>query len=503
MDDEPTEAIDASDWFFARSRETDSSFSDYDRTTGSDTAVLLATRENVEGALAPYYDVPSAQLVRRDRIGMSLTISLLAIMVVRFVFFVQGYRAYWPLEMIWIVPLASMNVQWFMAYRDRPVRKADARLARLHVTVAIPCWNEDPVLLDRAIWAMANSSRPPQRIDIVDDGSTKVDYTVVREHWLSVICGIDIRWHYQNNAGKKAAQGVVFGDAPETDVFIIIDSDTAVDHDAMRRVLLPFADRSVASVAGIELAANGAKNWLTRTVSVRSMFFQFLPCAAQSALGDVLINRGAFFAIRAQVVRDHLDAYLNETFCGRRIRLGDDAALTLFARSSGKTVQQSDAFAFTMYPEKLSHHLRQWIRWMRGSSIRTCWRLRYLSPRTFGWWFSLLGVYSFIVSTLFPILLIVMLPETKRACEYVLLVTLGWGYVYGLRYFSVRRSDESRWFQLASYLMYPTVLLWGLLVLRVFRLYGTATFLKQGWTTRQNGVEVTLNDELAVEGSVA
>ena len=36
------------------------------------------------------------------------------------------------------------------------------------------------------------------------------------------------------------------------------------------------------------------------------------------------------------------------------------------------------------------------------------------------------------------------------------------------------------------------MLLWGLFVLRPLRLYGTVTFLNQGWTTRTKGAEVAL-----------
>ena len=465
-----------------------------DRGAGPRAAVPLASREVIAGALNGHYDIPECTLVRRNRRGLLFSVVLLAVMVARFGLFVRGYPTYWPLELVWILPLASMCVQWVLCWRDRPADPPPAvaaRLARLHVTVSIPCYNEDPGLLDRCLYALVNQTRPPQRIDVVDDGS-KIDYTRLRDYWEGTWCGVDIRWVRQTNAGKKAAQGITFASAPEADIFIIIDSDTCLDARAIEQGLLPFADRGVASVAGIELAMNARKNWLTRTVSVRSMFFQMLPCAAQSAVGDVLINRGAYFLIRAGVVREYLDAYLNETFLGHRIKLGDDAALTLFARASGRTVQQSTAFGLTMYPETLSHHLRQWIRWMRGSTIRTCWRLRYLSPRTFGWWFTVLGVYSFLVSTAFPVMLVLLLPKSARAIEYVLFVTIAWAYIYGLRAFSVRRSDESRWFQAGSLFAYPAVLLWGLFVLRPLRLYGTVTFLNQGWTTRTKGAEVAL-----------
>jgi len=455
----------------------------------------MAPRQITPGALNAHYNIPVCSLRRREARGIILTSILLAGMGVRFGFLVASYPAFWPLEAVWLVPLASMAFQWTVSWRDRPVApdpRVERWLARLNVTVNIPVYNEDPALLDRCLFALINQSRPPQRIDVVDDGS-KLDYTLLRSHWeRQWPGGPEIRWFRQANAGKKHAQSLTFASAPNADVFVIIDSDTCLDHRALEEGLRPFANRSVASVAGIELAMNAAKNWLTRTVSVRALFFQMLPCAAQSAVGDVLINRGAFFLIRASVVREYLRAYLDETFLGRPIKLGDDAALTLFARASGRTVQQSTSFGLTMYPETLSHHLRQWTRWMRGSTIRTVWRLRYLSPLTFGWWFSVLGVYSLCMSTAFPVMLTVMWPNSERAIEYVIAVMILWGYVYGLRSLSIRRSDQTLAYQIGSLLAYPSVLLWGLFVLRPLRFYGTCTFLKQNWVTRVNGAEIVL-----------
>ncbi len=43
-------------------------------------------------------------------------------------------------------------------------------------------------------------------------------------------------------------------------------------------------------------------------------------------------------------------------------------------------IQQVSAFCLPMYPENLSHHFRQWLRWARGGSVRNYWRIRYLSP---------------------------------------------------------------------------------------------------------------------------
>src|SRR5262249_29874035 len=246
---------------------------------------------------------------------------------------------------------------------------------KLRVVVNVPLYNEDPAFLDRCLWALVNQSRPPQRVDVVDDGST-IDYTSLRVRWEGCYGPTEVSWTRQRNSGKKHAQITTFASDDAADIFVTIDSDTCLEHRALEEGLKPFCCDRVSSVAGIALALNSGVSWLTRTVSARDLYFQIVAAGAQSVFGDVLVNRGAFALYRADMIRAVIPAYSNETFFGRPVRLGDDATLTLFARGAGRAVQQPSAFAYTMNPEKLSHHFRQWIRWMRGAPIRNCWRGR-------------------------------------------------------------------------------------------------------------------------------
>ncbi len=56
--------------------------------------------------------------------------------------------------------------------------------------------------------------------------------------------------------------------------------------------------------------------------------FQLFAMSAQSrARGNVLINPGAFSLYRADLIREIVPAYLDETFFGCPVTLGDDTAL--------------------------------------------------------------------------------------------------------------------------------------------------------------------------------
>ncbi len=126
---------------------------------------------------------------------------------------------------------------------------------------------------DRVLYAPLRQTRPVQRVDVVDDGSS-IGYEHLRSYWEGVHpCETEVRWIRQRNAGKKHAQAVTFTSDPAADIFVTVDSDTALEERAMEEGLKPFASRRVMSVAGVELAFNARVNWLTRTVSARSLFF--------------------------------------------------------------------------------------------------------------------------------------------------------------------------------------------------------------------------------------
>jgi hyaluronan synthase len=165
----------------------------------------------------------------------------------------------------------------------------------------------------------------------------------------------------EENSGKKFAQSV-FVNHPEADIFVTVDSDTTLEHRAIEEGLKPFADPGIMSVAGVEENFNKDVNWLTRSVAVRNTYYQLTVWGTQSMFGDLLVNRGTFALYRAWVIREIVPAYVCETFLGRPVKLGDDAALTLFSQARGRTVQQLSAFSLPMHPEELLHHFRQWVR---------------------------------------------------------------------------------------------------------------------------------------------
>lgn len=404
---------------------------------------------------------------------------------------VATHRADRLLMVIWTGTFALSMIQLALAWRDRPwtvTKNQQERLQRLRITVNIPVYNEDPELIDRALFALFRQTRLPNRVQVVDDGSG-IDYSQVSEYWAAHHPErVSFSWIRQENRGKRHAQAQTFcGDT--ADIFITLDSDTALERHAIEEGLKPFADRRVQSVAGLELAFNQNANWLTRTNGSRQLAWQLSACAAQSAMGNVLVNRGTYALYRANVVRDNLDSYLVEDFFGHNVRFGDDSLLTTYALGRGRAVQQTSAVQLTMYPENLDHHLRQWTRWMRSSTIRTFWRIRHLPMTSYGWWITVLNLWLFFASTIASFVALAMWPVAHQFILDAAAAPVVWMYLTFARNFIVNRSDETLADQLDSYVLVPVTFAWLLAVLKPLRFWGMSTCWRTGWGTRSK-VEV-------------
>jgi hyaluronan synthase len=399
---------------------------------------------------------------------------------------------------MWGITITFILVQLALAWAQKPfavTRRQQKWLDSLYVAVNIPVYNEDPAILDRTIYSLFRQTRLPDHVQVVDDGST-VDYDEIRTWWDRYRpSGVRFTWVRQANAGKKHAQSVTFLTDHEADIFVTIDSDSALDRHAIQEGLKPFADRAVVSVAGLETAFNFRKNILTRAIAARSLAFQLFAMSAQSvAGGSVLINPGAFSLYWADLIRDIVPSYLGETFFGNRVTLGDDTALTLFALCSGKAVHQPSAVSMPVYPETVSHHLRQWTRWMRASTIRTFWRIRYLPLGSYGWLYVVYTLWAFFTSVAVTVVVPLAWPATRNLAIASGIAMIVWPLAIATRLATVRRSDQTVAAKLTGVLLLPVAALWYLLVLRQIRFYGMATCARQHWVTRHK-VEVKISEE--------
>lgn len=391
---------------------------------------------------------------------------------------------------VWVLALGLMAGQMVLCWCQKPFTttpEQDAELDLLHVAVVVPCKNEAPAIIDRVLYSIAGQTRLPQHVIVVDDGSDakECDYGEVREWWEAHM-PCRFTWIRQENAGKRRAQAPAWRHDWDAGIWVTIDSDSALEDRALEEALKPFASHEVVSVTGLETAYNHSRNLLTRAVSARALSFQLSAMSAQSvAGGSVLINPGAFSLYRGWLIRKVMGAYLGETFLGVPVTLGDDTALTTFALTEGKAVHQPTAISMNVYPQTLSHHLRQWTRWMRASAFRTLWRVRYLFRcAPYGWVFTVWQIWATLTGAAIAIAIPAGWPATRPIAVAMGLSLLVLPFSLAVRLACVSRSDQGRWQKLGAIALLPFAALWFLLVLRQVRWYGMATCHRQGWVTR-------------------
>lgn len=404
------------------------------------------------------------------------------------------------LAVVWVTTFLLLLGQTVMYHFERSRRvspRAHRQLDALHVAVLLPVYNEDDGYLRLGLESFLAQTRLPNSVHVIDDGSTSSDYEAVRPWWIqaAAAAGIITTWERQPNAGKRHAQAAAARACERADVFITVDSDSCLAVNAIEEILLPFAKANVQSVAGIVLATNHRTNLLTRVTDLWFTTGQLTDRSALSAMGSVLVNSGPLAAYRADVILDNLDSYLNETFMGRPVMFSDDSLLTLYALLRGRTVQQPSAIVFTALPEKASHFARMYMRWMRGSTIRSMWRLRYLPVTRYAYWAHLIRWFTVALSTTVLGWLMIVEPVRygNRPPASFLLVPVLIGWAQALRYLSVVRSDEKVRSRVVTWLLMPLAVIGSWTVLRWMRWYGMVTCAKTGWGTRQSGAEVTMS----------
>jgi hyaluronan synthase len=400
------------------------------------------------------------------------------------------------LSFIFTLAFIALVWQMILCNLERPYKVTAVQqqgLRELRTLVHVPVYNEDAAYLGQCLTSILRQTWLPGFVSVTDDGSA-VDYSGARAAFeaQAAAAGVPVEWIRTVNQGKRHAQGVAVRGHPETDVFITVDSDTTLDPRAIEEGMKPLADPRVHSVAGMILPRNSQKNFLTRVIDMWWTPSQLVDRSSLSAMGAVLVNSGVLAFYRGPLMRDNLDGYLNETFFGRPVEFSDDSILTMYALERGRAVQQPTSFAFTAMPENMSHHVRQYVRWMRGAMIRSLWRFKYLRMGGYAFWAHVIGWVQWVLATCVFWTLFVVEPAVTRRPDWALVVVpVLIAYGQGLRYFTVRRSDQSRWSQWVTYLLTPVTALWVFFGLRVIRWYGMATCLKTGWGTRKK-IEVSL-----------
>lgn len=376
---------------------------------------------------------------------------------------------------------------WQPVAQRLPTAFQAAKLAALNVTVLIPVYNEDPAYLLQTLDSLTAQTRRPNRVIMIDDGSTQTDCRHAFQSWYHTGRPADMQAEFvrQDNAGKREAQARAVRMAPASDIFVTVDSDVRLDRRAIELGLRPFARKKTMSVAGMLLGDNHRTNLLTRLIELSFVSSFLSGRAAHSAVGSVTVNAGGFALYRGEVLVDSLGHYTRQKVLGRKVSSGDDAMLTRYALLRGRTLFTREAFGYTLHPTGMKHLTKQRVRWARSFWWGNIWMLRNFPARRIAWWMILADLTTAVwMSFVLPAVLIVAPIRTHTPPWGVLVIMVVLAYIQNGIFLSLRRDDESRASQWATYALAPVSAFLNLYLGWVLTYVGLLTVAKTGWGTR-------------------
>jgi peptidoglycan-N-acetylglucosamine deacetylase len=236
-------------------------------------------------------------------------------------------------------------------------RPAEVASYKPMVAVLIPAYNEEKVI-ERTVRAALNSDYPNLRVIVVDDGSRDRTLEVARNAFMREQARGRVLILTKPNSGKADALSYGLEHIGGAEIFVGIDADTVIAHDAISRLVPHFINPQIGAIAGNAKVGNRVNLW-TRWQALEYITSQNFERRALDLFGAVSVVPGAIGAWRVSAVRQaggyHVDT------------VAEDADLTMALLRLGYRVEYEDmALAFTEAPTNASGLMRQRFRWSFG-----------------------------------------------------------------------------------------------------------------------------------------
>src|ERR1700687_4396231 len=261
------------------------------------------------------------------------------------------------------------------------------------VSVLIPAHNGEDVIVDTVESALA-SDYSNLHIVVVNDGSTDRTAELLDRNFSA---DPRVKIIHQANRGKPGALARALTEA-RSDIVVTIDADTAVEPDAISKLLRHFGDPKVGAVAGNIKVGNRSK-WLTRWQALEYITSQNLEKRAFDLLNCITVVPGALGAWRVDALRT-AEGFSSDT-------VAEDADLTIAIRRAGWRIgYDEEAIAWTQAPETGAALVRQLFRWTFGT-LQAVWKHR---DTLFRWKYGTLGFVALPNIFIFQILLPLVSP---------------------------------------------------------------------------------------------
>ncbi len=221
----------------------------------------------------------------------------------------------------------------------------------------IVCSYNGAKTLTTCLESLSKLNYPDYEVILVDDGSKDNTYRAAVDAYPADIASGRLTVLTKPNGGK--ADALNFGlNRTNEEIYIGIDADGVIAHDAITNLVPHFANPKIGAVAGNAKVGNRVNLW-TRWQALEYITSQNFERRALDVLGAVSVVPGAIGAWRVSAVREaggyHIDT------------VAEDADLTMALLRRGYRVEYEDmALAYTEAPTNANALMRQRFRWSFG-----------------------------------------------------------------------------------------------------------------------------------------
>jgi len=351
--------------------------------------------------------------------------------------------------------------------------------SELSVTVIVPCYNEDPKLLESCLKSIVNQ-KISGRLNtiVVDDGSKNIKDLLPVLNKYKKMPNFDV-FISEKNKGKRMAQKLGF-DKAGGDIIVTIDSDTVIDPvNGINTIIKQFKNPSVGAVTGDVKVLNKNDNFLTKLIFYRYWLAFNQERAAQSNFNAVMCCSGPFSAYRRSIIKKIKDRYVAQIFLGHISTYGDDRHLTNLVLQDGHIVRfEKNAIVYTQVPSSIKAYVKQQIRWNKSFYRELLWTLKNVPTKHF------YMIYDMLMQLVLPYISIVAMVGIIYIGIFInLKIALMWiislfMITASRSIFGAYRTRDLGFFLFLTYGFVHTIFLIPA------RFYAIFTLKENGWSTR-------------------
>jgi cellulose synthase/poly-beta-1,6-N-acetylglucosamine synthase-like glycosyltransferase/peptidoglycan/xylan/chitin deacetylase (PgdA/CDA1 family) len=229
------------------------------------------------------------------------------------------------------------------------------------VSIIVPAYNEREGIA-AAVRSIAAGDHPGGiEVIVVDDGSTDGTAEIVESLRLP-----NVRLVRKPNAGKVSALNTGLALARH-ELVVMVDGDTILEPDAVRRLVQPFADPQVGAVAG-NVKVGNRRGLIAKWQHIEYVIGFNLDRRFYESLRCMSTVPGAIGAFRRSALR-YAGGLTEDT-------LAEDTDITMaLGRAGWKVVYEEQARAWTEAPTTFGQLWKQRYRWSYGT-LQAMWKHR-------------------------------------------------------------------------------------------------------------------------------